>query len=182
MNLKKVAKKAKDHKYVLILMRHAKTEPSSSKGDFERQLTDKGLKQAKRVAKGLRDMNLVPDQIDCSSATRAQQTCERMLKVFGDDPKVDYHKSLYEESIQSIFDVLAGCKEKRHTLLVISHEPVVSLASQWLASTASDPSQLDLLNLGMTTAGIAIFGSDIPFRKWDVHQADLIAVLTPKDF
>ena len=34
----------------------------------------------------------------------------------------------------------------------------------------------------MTTAGIAIFGSDIPFRKWDVHQADLIAVLTPKDF
>lgn len=90
VNLKKVAKRAKEYKYVLIIMRHAKTEAFNAKGDFERVLTDKGLKQAKRVAKGLRDMGLMPDQIDCSSATRAMQTCERMLKVFGDAPKVDY--------------------------------------------------------------------------------------------
>ena len=89
MNLKKVAKRAKEYKHVVIIMRHAKTEAFNAKGDFERVLTDKGLKQAKRVAKGLRDMGLVPDQIDCSSATRAMQTCERMLKVFGDAPKVD---------------------------------------------------------------------------------------------
>lgn len=58
MNLKKVAKRAKEYKHVLIIMRHAKTEAFNAKGDFERVLTDKGLKQAKRVAKGLRDMGL----------------------------------------------------------------------------------------------------------------------------
>ena len=52
-SLKKVAKKAKDYKYVLMVMRHAKTEPFGNGGDAGRELTDKGRKQAKSVAKGL---------------------------------------------------------------------------------------------------------------------------------
>lgn len=54
--------------------------------------------------------------------------------------------------------------------------------AQWLAGEQSDPGQLDLLNLGMSTAGVAIFGSNAPFRKWGTHEANLIAVLTPKEF
>ena len=42
-SLKKVAKKAKDYKYVLMVMRHAKTEPFGNGGDAGRELTDKGL-------------------------------------------------------------------------------------------------------------------------------------------
>ena len=87
-SLKKVAKKAKDYKYVLLVMRHAKTEPFGDGGDAGRELTDKGRKQAKAVAKGLAAHKMVPTRIACSSATRARQTCDRMLKVFGDDPKV----------------------------------------------------------------------------------------------
>ena len=48
-SLKKVAKKAKDYKYVLMVMRHAKTEPFGNGGDAGRELTDKGRKQAKSV-------------------------------------------------------------------------------------------------------------------------------------
>ena len=44
-SLKKVAKKAKDYKYVLLVMRHAKTEPFGDGGDAGRELTDKGRKQ-----------------------------------------------------------------------------------------------------------------------------------------
>ena len=103
-SLKKVAKKAKEYKYVLLAMRHA---------------TDKGRKQAKAVAKGLAAFKMVPTRIACSSATRARQTCDRMLKVFGDDPKVDYRQSLYEGGVQSVFDELAQTKEKHRTLLVL---------------------------------------------------------------
>ena len=98
-SLKKVAKKAKDYKYVLLVMRHAKTEPFGDGGDAGRELTDKGRKQAKAVAKGLAAHKMVPTRIACSSATRARQTCDRMLKVFGDDPKVDYRQSLYEGGV-----------------------------------------------------------------------------------
>lgn len=150
-SLKKVAKKTKEYKYVLLAMRHAKTEPFGGNGsDVGRELTDKGRKQAKTVAKGLAAFKMVPTRIACSSATRARQTCDRMLKVFGDDPKVDYRQSLYEGGVQSVFDELAQTKEKHRTLLVLGHEPTISIACQWLASTESDPTLLDLLNLGMS--------------------------------
>ena len=117
-SLKKVAKKAKEYKYVLLAMRHAKTEPFGGNGsDVGRELTDKGRKQAKAVAKGLAAFKMVPTRIACSSATRARQTCDRMLKVFGDDPKVDYRQSLYEGGAQSVFDeprIAAGAEGVRH--------------------------------------------------------------------
>ena len=47
-SLKKVAKKAKDYKYVLLVMRHAKTEPFGDGGDAGRELTDKGVSRRKR--------------------------------------------------------------------------------------------------------------------------------------
>ena len=181
-SLKKVAKKAKDYKYVLMVMRHAKTEPFGNGGDAGRELTDKGRKQAKSVAKGLASFKLVPDRIACSSATRARQTCDRMLKVFGDDPKVDYRQSLYEGGVQSVFDELAQTKEKRRTLLILGHDPTVSIACQWIASSESDPTLLDLLNLGMSPASIAVFGADEPFNQWQLHSGELIALLTAKDF
>ena len=47
-SLKKVAKKAKDYKYVLMVMRHAKTEPFGNGGDAGRELTDKGRNRRSR--------------------------------------------------------------------------------------------------------------------------------------
>lgn len=182
VNPGKVAKKAKEYRHVLLVMRHAKAEPFGPTGDRSRALTDKGLKQAKAVAKGLKEMKLIPDLIACSGATRAQQTCERMLKTFGDKPRVDYHQSLYEGGIQSILDELAHAKDKTRVMMVLGHEPTVSITSQWLASANSDPALTDLLNLGLSTAAVVVFGADKPFSLWQIHDADLIAVVNPKDF
>ena len=63
IKLSKVAKAAKKYDH----MRHAKAEPFGDKGDSERELTDKGLKQAKAVGKGIESLGLVPDQISCLS-------------------------------------------------------------------------------------------------------------------
>ena len=104
IKLSKVAKTAKKYDHILIIMRHAKAEPFGDKGDSERELTDKGLKQAKAVGKGIESLGLVPDQISCSSATRTRQTLDRMLKTFGDKPIVDYRISLYDGGVQAVFD------------------------------------------------------------------------------
>lgn len=163
-------------------MRHAKAEPFNDKGDHDREITDKGEKQAKIVAKGLVGMKLLPDRVACSGAVRARQTLERMLKVFGDHPKVEYRQALYDGGMQSVFDELANAKDKTRVLMVFGHEPTVSVSCQWLASSDSDMVKLDLLNLGMSTASVVVFGSDQPFSRWQVHDAELLAVLSPKDF
>ena len=172
VKLGKVAKAAKKYEHVLIIMRHAKAEPFGSGFDRDRTLTDKGLKQAKIIGKGLAS----------SSAIRTKQTLERMLKTFGDEPIVDYRLSLYEVGVQAVLDELAHTKEKTRVLMVISHEPMVSISSQWLAAADSSPALLDLLNLGLSPAQVVIFGSDKPFDQWQVRSAELLAVIGVKDF
>lgn len=182
INLSKVSKKARDYDYVLLVMRHAKAEPFGDGGDESRSITDKGSKQAKTVAKGLIEMRLTPDRIACSSAMRARQTLDRMLKAFGDGPKVDYRQALYSDGMQAVFDELATTSKKIHTLMILGHEPTVSISCQWLASSDSDAHRLDLLNLGLSTASVVVFGSNQPFSQWQVHSAELLAVINPKDF
>ena len=121
VNLSKVEKKAKNYSHVLLVMRHAKAEPFNDKGDHDREITDKGEKQAKIVAKGLVGMKLLPDRVACSGAVRARQTLERMLKVFGDHPKVEYRQALYDGGMQAVFDELANAKDKTRVLMVLGH-------------------------------------------------------------
>ena len=40
---------------------------------------------------------------------------------------------------------------------------------------------LDMLNLGMSPASLAVFGSNEPFNQWQLHSGELIALLTAKD-
>lgn len=182
IKLSKVAKAAKKYDHILIIMRHAKAEPFGDKGDSERELTDKGLKQAKAVGKGIELLGLVPDQISCSSATRTRQTLDRMLKTFGDKPIVDYRISLYDGGVQAVFDELAHVKAKNRVFMIVGHEPTVSISAQWLASADSDGERLDLLNLGLSPASIVIMGSNKPFDEWQVHSGELLAVINVKDF
>ena len=182
INVKKVSKHAHEYRHILLVMRHAKAEPFNATSDRDREITGKGLKQAKSVANGLLDNHLVPQRIACSGALRAQQTLERMLKVFGDDPKVDYHQSLYEGGVQAVVDEINHTRDKTRILMVLGHEPTVSISSQWLATSQSDPALLDLLNIGLSTASVVVFGSNEPFGSWKVHTGDLIAVINPKDF
>ena len=136
VKISKVAKRAHSYEYVLVVMRHGKADAFGSVDDRARQLTEKGAKQAKTVAKGLMSMDLMPDRIACSGADRARQTLERMLKVFGDKPKVDMRQSLYEGGVQSVLDELQATKTKRKVLMVLGHEPTVSISCQWLATSS----------------------------------------------
>ena len=182
IKLSKVAKAAKKYDHILIIMRHAKAEPFGDKGDSERELTDKGLKQAKAVGKDIESLGLVPDQISCSSVTRTRQTLDRMLKTFGDKPIVGYRISLYDGGVQAVFDELAHVKAKNRVFMIVGHEPTVSISAQWLASADSDGERLDLLNLGLSPASIVIMGSNKPFDEWQVHSGELLAVINVKDF
>lgn len=179
---KGLGKRLRKHDHILVLMRHCKTEGSNPEGDLHRVLTDKGLKQATRMAKGLEGLDLVPQRIACSAAERARQTMDRMLTVFGDGPQVLCHMSLYEDGMQAVWDQLGQVPNKTKRFMVIGHEPTVSLVSGWIASKDSDPSLMALLHVGVPTGSVVVFGGDKPFDKWGPHDAELLTVLTPDDF
>ncbi|WP_018143715.1 SixA phosphatase family protein [Alloscardovia criceti] len=181
INLTKISKVAHDYEYLLILMRHAKTE-KSAQDDASRELTDKGKKQAKHVAKAMDGMGLVPDIVAVSGAKRARETADRMLKVFGDKPELIYHKQLYTDGMAEVSEILASQKKKNKTLMIIGHEPSISEAAQWWARSTGDFSHIyETLQLGLSPAAFVILASHKPFEQWDLHEADSIAVISAKD-
>ncbi|MFC0265134.1 SixA phosphatase family protein [Alloscardovia macacae] len=180
VNLTKVAKKARDYEYILLMMRHAKTEKVSHDGDdAARELTDKGRKQAKHVAKALDGLGLVPDVMAVSGAKRTRQTAERMLKVFGDKPEVTYHKKLYTDGLSEVSSILSAQKKKKKILMIIGHEPTMSEGSLWWSEGSSHA--LEALEIGLSPASVAVLGAHKPFEQWDIHEADVLAVITAKD-
>ena len=165
----------------LMLMRHAKTERQGSQGDRSRKLTDRGQKQARIMGRGLAALGLVSDRLTSSGAPRARQTLDGMLKPLGDRPRVDYRESLYESGMQAVFDQLAQAEDRDHRVLILGHEPTMSICSQWLAEGNSDPDLLDLLNLGLPPATMVLLGSERPLNDWGTHQARLLGILGPQD-
>lgn len=181
VNLRKVAKRAAQYDYVLIVMRHAKTEFADEIADIDRQLLKKGRQQAKNAGKAIKRMNLIPDTIECSGAKRTRQTADCLLKVFGDDPDINYRAKLYGGGMQAYADRLARAKDKVRTMMIIGHEPDVSVCSCWLADPDSHKGRMDKLRLGFSPATFAVLGSDKPFNRWDLHEAQILGVITAKD-
>lgn len=181
-SIKKIVKKVKHAKYVLLLMRHAKAVPPTMGDDWGRDLSDKGIKQAKIMAKGLKSLKLVPDYIVCSSANRTEQTMHKMLKKFGDLPIVASRKSLYDGGMQSVMDELCAIRSESKITMIIGHEPTMSMAAQWLSSTDSDPDVLGTMRLGLSNASIVVLVSDTPFATCGLRGAKALGIISPKDF
>lgn len=180
--MKKLVKKVRHSKYVLLLMRHAKAEAPTMGDDWGRGLTDKGLKQAKIMAKGLESLKLVPDYIVCSSANRTEQTLQKMLKRFGDAPVVVSRKNLYDGGMQSVMDELQAVRADARVTMIVGHEPTMSMAAQWLSSPDSDLDVLGAMRLGLANASVVMLVADRPFSTCGLRGATALAVLTPKSF
>jgi phosphohistidine phosphatase len=181
VDLEALKQQARKHSYLLLLMRHAQALSAGQGDDRLRPLSPCGLRQAATMGKMLTRMSMLPDRIVCSGATRTRQTLDQMLEPFGDKPKVEYKESLYTEGTQAIFDELAASKLDEHILLIVAHEPVVSMIAQLLADENGDQNSLSLLGLGIAPANVAILGSDAPFNSWQLHHAECVGILSPKN-
>lgn len=107
----------------LIIVRHAKTERSSATGsDSDRELTERGLKDAPALGKALRKLDLVVDQVLCSTAVRARQTAEALLEKLHFDGSVDYRPSMYLAEATALLDLLRAEGEGT-TVMMIGHNP-----------------------------------------------------------
>jgi phosphohistidine phosphatase len=105
----------------LLLMRHAKSSWSDSElPDHERPLNNRGNRDAPRMGEWLKSQGLVPDQILCSSAVRANQTADAIAKVV--ECSVEIIEDLYLASVSQWQRVLAT-HAGPGIVLAIAHNP-----------------------------------------------------------
>lgn len=133
-------------------MRHAKAEPSAP-SDFDRELTERGHRDASAAGRWLGAQGVLPTHVLVSSAARTRQTWEDV--ALGAEWPLDlavYDDGLYSASTMTVLDAVEPLDG---TVLVIGHNPTVAGLVQHLDDGASD-----FLVLDYPTSAVTVLEAD----------------------
>ncbi|MFF3869913.1 SixA phosphatase family protein [Micromonospora sp. NPDC001898] len=160
----------------LVLLRHAKAEPPGDGTDGDRQLTARGQADAAAAGAWLARHGLLPDVVFCSPARRTRGTWHGVaLGMTGSPdeagpagtlPAVRYEPGVYEAGPVELLSLVRSAPPEATTVLLVAHNPGVSLLSALL-----DPERAD--QQGMRTADLVVHRTRL---RWaDLRRADITA-------
>jgi phosphohistidine phosphatase len=142
----------------VIIVRHAKSVPYGYDDDFSRDLTEKGVEDAIKISMRLKEMEITPDLMIASPATRTMHTASIFCENLG------YHlKSIRQESsfyggltTQSFVNLLQQLPEDVQTVFVFGHNPTVYY---WVYNLVKH------FTSDMPTCSTVVL--DFPVEKWN---------------
>lgn len=111
----------------LIIMRHAKTEPSHPRGDHARGLTEAGRTHAHTVGKWLAEQNTIPTVVHSSDSARTRQTWNDVRSGLPDDVDVDvrFTRDLYTAGPQDLMEHVWAIDDDADCAVLLGHQPTV---------------------------------------------------------
>ncbi len=110
----------------LILMRHSKAEQSPGKVDHDRELTERGRRDANAAGAWLKEQGLVPDLVICSTSRRTRQTWEAACKGGAHTEFVEYRKSIYTGGTEETLETIREDAGETASVLIIGHNPTIA--------------------------------------------------------
>jgi phosphohistidine phosphatase len=171
----------------LILLRHA--EPArrySGVDDHARELTPRGIEDARELARHLLEMGQIPERVLCSTARRTRQTWLRLEDVWstvGHFPVLRFDDALYLASAERILDEVRLVDAACEHLMVLGHNPGIHhLAVELAREDVTDVRPLERLREGMTPGTAVVLDFEKP--TWlDVtwHTGVAVDVVRPAD-
>jgi len=158
----------------LVILRHAKAERPAT-ADFDRPLTVRGHADASAAGVWLAAHGYRAEVVICSPAKRTRQTWHAVAVALKQDtaPVVRYEPSVYEGGTAHLFAVLQTVDPAVHTVLLIGHNPTVSLLASQLAGDGEDSD-------GLRTTGLAVLHTDDSWADLAPGTAELVATHTAR--
>src|SRR5215211_5701227 len=95
----------------LLVLRHGKAQPDAPRGDWSRDLTERGRRAAKTMGELIQERIGRPDAIVSSDAHRAKQTAEIAAEAIGFDGQVVLEHAIYEAWLPDLIDVVRSLPE-----------------------------------------------------------------------
>jgi phosphohistidine phosphatase len=160
----------------LVILRHAKAERPVGLADLDRPLTERGHADAAAAGAWLAAKGYRPDVVLCSPAKRTRQTWHGVAVALAGSsaPEVRYERDLYYSGTERVLALVRSVPVGAATVLVIGHNPTVSLLSAALDPAAARDSD------GLRTSGIAVHVLDGDWSTCVPGAARLVATETAR--
>ena len=119
----------------IVLVRHAKAVPYGYEDDFNRDLTDRGERDAGKVSAHVKAQGVKPDLMVSSPANRAWQTAMIFAGNLGyPEKEVVSVRQLYMDFTTGEFiDYVQRLPDEASTVFVFGHNPAISYYTERLA-------------------------------------------------
>ena len=139
----------------LLILRHAKSSwDDESLDDFDRPLNQRGNRDAPRIGQLLRERDLLPELILCSTAVRAYSTLERVCEAADYQGQFELHSDLYLAPSATYVELLQEVAEPLDRVMVIGHNPGLETLLTDLTGAVEH----------MPTGGLAVV--ELPIERW----------------
>ncbi len=158
----------------LYLVRHAKSSwkyPELS--DHDRPLNKRGKRDAPMMGKRLLSLNISPDTMISSTASRAYATAQEIASKIGfPTDQIIPNSDLYHADPSEILEIIQEVKDKYSSTMIFGHNPSFT----WIANKLAN---LNIDNI--PTCGVVCVG--FPVNCWsevDYGQGKLVFFDYPK--
>ncbi len=170
----------------LVLMRHSKTQPAAS-SDHARSLTNRGRRDGHEAGRWLAAEGIIPDVVLVSSAARAQQTVDAVVRGLGGQPlevEVVVLDALYDADGCEVIEICrttvsadAGCA------LVVGHNPAMEQAAALLLPEPGSESASEHQDTHLPTSALCVFSWPVGAGWSDLEsgRVSLVASYSPRD-
>jgi phosphohistidine phosphatase len=138
----------------LYLLRHAKAgwaEPGMR--DFDRPLEPLGRTDADSIGSAMREKDMIPDLVLCSSAKRARETHDWVARHIGNG-RVVFSDSLYSTDAAGYVDFIRETADAEE-VLVIGHNPMMEDLAEALSGSGDEHAR-HALHGGFPTSALAV--------------------------
>lgn len=144
----------------ITLLRHAKAVPDERGDDHGRILAPMGRDAAVALGDWLRENDLLPELVLCSTATRTRETLAALHVIL----PTELHKSLYLGSAGDMLSLLHKADDGVRHIMIIGHNPGMHALAATLANEYVREADGDALVHRYPTCGLV--SMTVPAPHW----------------
>lgn len=155
----------------LLVLRHAKSSWKQPElADHDRPLNKRGQRDAPRVGDLLREHDLVPDLIICSTAKRARKTAEMVAETSGYQAEIQFERSFYASEPEALIEILQQVADDSDCVMIVGHNPDLEELLEMLTGDWERMPTATLAKIELPISEWARISPDVPGKLVDIWR------------
>jgi len=154
-------------------MRHGKAEPFAA-DDYERVLTDRGLRSAEDAGRHLSETGNVPDFAVVSSSARTQQTWAAVDAASQSGAQLSVDDTVYSGSPDVVLEALRAVPADSRVVIFVGHNPSAATLANQLDDGNGDPAAISGMLQGFPAGALVILEVELLWSELGTETGRVI--------